>query len=812
MKRILHLISSLLFTTLLSAQNYNYLGTFDALGVPDYLVESDAVSEETIQMINAALPENYPVPTYNPQYISSGYDTNVILDETAQVWVTFVKEGAGYKNVLGYYTYDVNNPDRKYPMPEDITIIFPNVSGVGSGGGLRKGNKVSIGTFPAGTGIGWVLLANGYQNGAVTAGQWQLFSDTTFNPEADEDLRHHNVLLNDADNERIILGFEDIRRDFGSCDNDFNDALFYITANPYSAIRVNNFNDITEHAAITSGNEGGLESNGDLATAIAKQMFTRAKTNSSSNEKSKQTGLALYKSNNEGKNTLSDYLPETGMFGTEKAYVSSPTDLIAITNATNVASVDYYHEEERLAAALVTETENKVYSHTKAICDRLNDSQLLDVRTINLQGYTLVYSKIQRHAGVIEYAVTFSVKEEANSHNLYSFWNLDEYPEGAYLNYQVWGSSMGQVSTIVNHILNTLKEEKTLVAGKAVQEIPTVFVKKGFYEQGKLHLTVINKTNQSQLGFTGNYKATEYSQSETIIKTIPLSGAWEERVIVETGFLFDIGISISTAYNDQYDSVYLADGPWGMDYDNTVDVVNSFEVISHQPNQDIEGYLVERGIKMNGEIKQTVNVFRNLLAGNLFLPVADLEYLSFQIKNDLPVEVSLMTNTTANWEDRLKVKLDKSADIKTVSLAFTDFENASGAFVPFTEIKSVVFSIAGDYVSSHSFEIAVSQLAFTETPNSLGSEDFIATTTISELKNYPNPVANSTTIILPFEAGQIDVAVININGQVVLQESINTIDGNKATLDASKLSPGIYMYSVFDTKTSKTYSAKLMKN
>jgi choice-of-anchor A domain-containing protein/uncharacterized repeat protein (TIGR01451 family) len=44
------------------------------------------------------------------------------------------------------------------------------------------------------------------------------------------------VLLNDVLSSRIILGFEDIRRDNGSCDNDFNDVLFSVTANPRSSI------------------------------------------------------------------------------------------------------------------------------------------------------------------------------------------------------------------------------------------------------------------------------------------------------------------------------------------------------------------------------------------------------------------------------------------------------------------------------------------------------------------------------------------------------------------------------------------------
>ena len=245
-KSLLQLV--LLFSiTVVSAQDYKFLGEYTSNGTPLYLEEvRDDVSVETQEMISEALPESFPVPDYNPHYISSGYDTDINLNATADIFVTFVAEGAGYRNVLGFYTYPVGNPPAVRPAKEDITIIFPNVSALGSGGGLIMGDKVNIGTFEEGTAIGWVLLANAWRNGAVGNAYWDVFSNPIYNPEPEEALQHHNVLLEDPENERIILGFEDIRRDYRSCDNDFNDALFYVTASPYSAIVTTNFVDVDE--------------------------------------------------------------------------------------------------------------------------------------------------------------------------------------------------------------------------------------------------------------------------------------------------------------------------------------------------------------------------------------------------------------------------------------------------------------------------------------------------------------------------------------------------------------------------------------
>jgi len=246
------------------SQNFQYLGNYSSNGTPDYLESpSDVVSTETLEIIDGVLSETYRVTTYNPHYITSNYDTDVFLTSQSEVFVTFISEGAGYRNVLGFYTYDTNNPPTTAPTDEEITIIFPNSSALGSGGGLQTGDKVSLGTFPAGTAIGWVLLSNGWNGNQVGYGYWQLFSNPDFNPETDASLRHHNVLIKDEANELVILGFEDIRRDHSWCDQDFNDALFYVTASNYSSLLTTNIIDVTNSTDVYSSNSRGFESNGD---------------------------------------------------------------------------------------------------------------------------------------------------------------------------------------------------------------------------------------------------------------------------------------------------------------------------------------------------------------------------------------------------------------------------------------------------------------------------------------------------------------------------------------------------------------------
>lgn len=224
------------------SSKFAYMGTWNSSGVPNYKKHvRDVIPQSFLDDINSSLPERRPVPTYNSQYLADNIETNTIITKRADVWVTFVHEGAGYKNVLGYYTYPVDTPPQSTGDIDSLHIIFPNVSYSGSGGGLVSGDKVHLGKFDPGTAIGWFLIANGYNSGSNTVGNGYhgVFSNKEINPEASLSLRQHNVLLYDETRDVIILGFEDLKRDAGS-DDDFNDAIFFVTSNPIEAIASQN--------------------------------------------------------------------------------------------------------------------------------------------------------------------------------------------------------------------------------------------------------------------------------------------------------------------------------------------------------------------------------------------------------------------------------------------------------------------------------------------------------------------------------------------------------------------------------------------
>lgn len=122
----------------------------------------------------------------------------------------------------------------------------------GSGGGLSSGDKVKLGRFEPGTGIGWFIVANGWNGSSVGDGKNIFYSNPDFNPETDPSLKQHNVLLKDDGRNLVLLGLEDLKRDVNS-DEDFNDAVFYITASPYSAIDGGNLRTVTSDQEDSDG-------------------------------------------------------------------------------------------------------------------------------------------------------------------------------------------------------------------------------------------------------------------------------------------------------------------------------------------------------------------------------------------------------------------------------------------------------------------------------------------------------------------------------------------------------------------------------
>ena len=219
-----------------STRSFSYLDsvTYNPQGVPSP-IDMIAIEPEVLARISTSLPEHENVNVNHPEYLADGAESNFIFTEDVEVWITFVAEGASYRNAFGFYTYPVGSAPADTSSLEH-TIVFPNCSYPGCGGALESGSKIYLGSFTAGTVLGWFLVQDGwedYENVSNTAQRF--YSDKQYNPEGTPD-EEHAVLLYDSDYELFVLGFEDVNRLDSVCDNDFNDAVFIAEAIPLSGI------------------------------------------------------------------------------------------------------------------------------------------------------------------------------------------------------------------------------------------------------------------------------------------------------------------------------------------------------------------------------------------------------------------------------------------------------------------------------------------------------------------------------------------------------------------------------------------------
>lgn len=228
------------------------------------------INASTLNTMLTSLPERQKANLAHPEYFPSP-EPEIVVANTAEVFVTFYSEGAGYKNALGYYTYegDTNRsaPTTRTEIQANGVILYPNTSLLGSGGDLTLGTSVSLGTLTEGTKVMFFLVSNGWKGGPTgirASNDWLFSTLSNLNLEYDAnsqkevpDHKHVALLWKDTGPGSILLmGFEDILRTSGGCDHDFNDALFSISSSPLNAL--------TDSTAIDTGESGFAKALEDL--------------------------------------------------------------------------------------------------------------------------------------------------------------------------------------------------------------------------------------------------------------------------------------------------------------------------------------------------------------------------------------------------------------------------------------------------------------------------------------------------------------------------------------------------------------------
>ena len=216
---------------LFTATTYDTLGSFDGTGGMSNLLPRDVISPALQNYIDTLLPESIDLRKVHPELFTSSAVADIKITQPTSVYLTFVSRHTRYYNSFGFYTYPTGNAPLVPADIKKITYVFPNA---GQSSPLVAGDKVKLGTFTAGTSIGFVLLQDAWSmtNYTINNAAPHFCSADILNPEIDPNLKRHLVLNNFTSENKTLLSFEDTNRTDPTCDNDFNDLIFYCTLTP----------------------------------------------------------------------------------------------------------------------------------------------------------------------------------------------------------------------------------------------------------------------------------------------------------------------------------------------------------------------------------------------------------------------------------------------------------------------------------------------------------------------------------------------------------------------------------------------------
>ncbi|MBN2743597.1 MAG: DUF4114 domain-containing protein [Marinilabiliaceae bacterium] len=198
-------------------------------GVPDDIIPTKPC-ETLYSSIIDMFPEYVDNQKAHADLFGDQVTTNLLINQETDVYITFVDEGAGWKNTFGYYAYPADNPPTTVDQLQ-CHYVYPNVSKINEGGGLNTGDMVRLGTekFPANTVIGFFLIAQGWQNGHVANGLYTLYTNTEFNTNY---YQQHTLFIESSCDD-LVMTLEDVvlNSDLSYNDKDFNDIIFTIKDN-----------------------------------------------------------------------------------------------------------------------------------------------------------------------------------------------------------------------------------------------------------------------------------------------------------------------------------------------------------------------------------------------------------------------------------------------------------------------------------------------------------------------------------------------------------------------------------------------------
>ncbi len=339
--------------------------------------------------------------------------------------------------------------------------------------------------------------------------------------------------------------------------------------------------DNVQYAIPQSSEFSGLESNGRMATALARRAIQRSRMS---------VGPVGTKRQDLVEESVLDTWISEPVDGAQPLR-NTPTDLLSLTNASTISGADYTTESGvRRGGVLLVSADGEFYEHQKHVCDRVHGAKLLDVTEIDFHGVPVFQSTLSDvENGRLEHGASLHLWEDDESAGWRPvvFWVSEDAPvvpkDASVVTIQAWGDSPGFAVKVLESVLDSISEKHAVIwpnqpklvddeeyeplelvaQGQSLSEdqgIPRVIVQRGSTLDGKIGLTLrrLRGAGPVTIQFSAldeQLQAFEREQKDRIV------GAEPEHVEFDIGPVLETTVDI-VQQGKVVDRVWLSDGSW----------------------------------------------------------------------------------------------------------------------------------------------------------------------------------------------------------------------------------------------------------
>lgn len=560
-----------------------------------------------------------------------------------------------------------------------------------------------------------------------------------------------------------------------------------------------------QSSEVNSGNSGGLESE-SLGDAVSKQYVQR-KIKSIPTQFDKNSALQFNKvelmknyTKSNGQ-TLLEMFPAELVAG-DNSYISSPTDILDYTIAEEVLSVDFSVNGKTKGVVLGIKTDDKIYNHTKASCDRLKGAEILNVKAIEVEGYKFLTQAIKQRNGVTEYATSFAVGKNENQSNytLQSNWYVNEFTvSDEVYNFQVWTTSPENTNKLVKDILNNLNEHANIVQTE-IQKLPKTYAAKvsreGIDMVIKLRSSVDEQTIEISLdevfsetdGFASRYNPFKSEDVQYV------------NFEIKDGYEYDGLIKVNGEIQDAF---YHADGNWGLDFDATYTNVSEYTVSNDFDRvYDDNEMPIHRNVRLKAHSEfDYLTLYKSLLPGNLSDDYTDYKFLSFTVKGSGLLDLGLLKSSIQDWDQQYKATINVAKNEQTFYVPF-DYFSSTGTKEKLTanDLTMLTFTFLPVEAETNDLDLTIERVRFTKSAPD-GAMELLATMN-EDFVLYPNPSnGNVKCVLYSQEDSEANVTLHDITGKKVYSTTTKLVEGRNEIQFDMNVPKGLLFFNISSSKT-----------